>query len=502
MSSITNFTDFKKEIRRCRELKIPRQMLNFSYTHHVFVGEVADDWCDLYHSTVAFLPVFKLNSPGKITKVRLDYTKYKTCKVFNFDNGDVVIIVDRDDYPHDEESEEVCIERANLRLGEERYSASENNCESYVNWIFSNDNTSKQIKSSKSKQIAGDAVDGLVSTGIVHPAAHSASGVIHYSESSKEENARINSENIKKKTLSEKLDETPKKLTAKKSEGKKRHKPKEIRSKEIEIEKTEKESMESVKSPEHKTLNKKRGDKQSSAFQENTKKTNAKSMSQKMENTRPRSFNDIYQAAEKMKEDMRPHKALEVIEKAEHLSEQKGKLMRNMNEDRINKEQIQINEHVDNWLPQKSEIDLTNTQHSYSRSDGLELNNVGAVRSLATSTDSLFIPKQVAKEAQSEGIKNISNAAVYFSVGVETVSLSYSLYKIHTNKSTTEGQKIKGTVKEVCSSVCGISGSVIGQAVIPIPVVGCLIGGAIGNMYGSVVGGQFGESVAWLFGKR
>lgn len=492
MSHITDINQFKREIRRCRELAIRRKL---GYTHHVFVGEVDDDGCDLYHYAFALQPLWKFNSPCKITKIRLNYDRYETCKeihkIFNFDNGDVVIIVNRDDYPNDKESEEVCIKKANSRLGEEMYSASENNCQSFVNKIFSNDNTSEQIKSSTSKQIAGDAVDGLVSTGILHPATHSASGAIHYSQSSK----------------------------------------------------TGKESMNSIESPEEKTTNKMKGDTKLSAFQENTKKTNAKTMSNKIENTLPRSFNDICQA-EQMKEDtqyfhshkskaeykedksnkfkdetqsqimreeskkppqpkkqieienMRPHKAQELIGKAEeHFPTQKGELMRNMKEDRNNMEQIQVNEQMNNRLSQKSEINLTNTQHSYSGSNGLELNNLGVIRSLATSTDCSFIPKQVAKKAQKAGIKNVSQslstAAVCFSVGVEAVSLTYSLYKIHTNKSTTEDQKIRGTVKEVCSSVCGVGGSVIGQVLIPIPVVGCLIGGAFGNMYGSAIGGLF-----------
>lgn len=547
MSYITKPTELKEKIRRCRELKIPRKNLNFSYTHHVFVGEVDDDGCDLYHYAPAFIPVFKLNSPGKITKVRLDYTKYKTCKevrkIFDFDNGDVVIIVDRDDYPQDEESEEVCIKRANSRLGEERYSGSENNCESYVNWIFSNDNTSKQIKSSTSKQITGDAVDGLVSTGILHPAAHSVSGAIHYFESSKDESARINSENIKKETISEKLDETPKKLTAIKSEGKKNNKLKEIKNKDTGKVKARKESMNSVKSPEDKTLNKKRGD-TLSAFEENTKIT--ESMCKKIENTRPLSFNDICQA-EKMKEDtqyfhshktkakyeedkagkknetksqiireeskkppeqknqigmenMRQHKAQELIEKAEHLPEQNGELMKNKKDDRMNMERI--NEHMDNKIPQKSEINLTNIQHSYSTSNGLELDSLRVLASLASSTDCSFIPKQVAKKVQKEGIKNLSKAGVYFSVGAEAASLSYSLYKIHTNESSTEDQKIKSTFKETYSSFCGVTGSVVGQACIPIPVVGCIIGGVLGHMYGHVVGGLFVESVARVLDKR
>uniref|UniRef100_K1Q7I4 Uncharacterized protein n=1 Tax=Magallana gigas TaxID=29159 RepID=K1Q7I4_MAGGI len=112
MSKITDIIQFKREIQRCRELAIPRKL---GYTYHVFVGEVDYDGCDLYHITFALLPAFKLNFPGKIKKVRLNYATYEKCteihKIFDFYNGDVVIIVDRNDYPNDRESEKVCIER-------------------------------------------------------------------------------------------------------------------------------------------------------------------------------------------------------------------------------------------------------------------------------------------------------------------------------------------------------------------------------------------------------
>lgn len=145
MSKITDIIQFKREIQRCRELAIPRKL---GYTYHVFVGEVDYDGCDLYHITFALLPAFKLNFPGKIKKVRLNYATYEKCteihKIFDFYNGDVVIIVDRNDYPNDRESEKVCIERVNSRLVEERYSMSGSSSESFVNWIFSNANTSEQ----------------------------------------------------------------------------------------------------------------------------------------------------------------------------------------------------------------------------------------------------------------------------------------------------------------------------------------------------------------------
>lgn len=54
----------------------------------------------------------------------------------------------------------------------------------------------------------------------------------------------------------------------------------------------------------------------------------------------------------------------------------------------------------------------------------------------------------------------------------------------------TKEQKTKRTAKEVCASVYGVSGSVLGQAIIPIPVIGGVIGGFLGNALGGAVGGS------------
>lgn len=299
MSAITSIDQFKLEIRCCIELAIQRR--KFGYTHHVFIGDVDDYGCDLYHYAFSVIPAFKFNSPGKITKVRLNYERYRACaeilSIFNFDNGDVVFIVNRDDYPSDKNSEEDCIKKANSRLGEEMYSASDNNCQSYVNWIFSNDNTSKQIKSSPSKRFAADAVDGLCSTGLLHPLMHLASGVIHNSDTSKD---TIVTMIPKKKTPSEDLVEKEKNLIAQKSEKEnkkiqpqEKEKLKKNKSKEVKKENHGEKSMNAVSSLE-KTKNKKiKEDTGISNPHTNKKKTNAK-----IEIKQPQSFKDTIKSAE------------------------------------------------------------------------------------------------------------------------------------------------------------------------------------------------------------
>lgn len=299
MSAITSIDQFKLEIRCCIELAIQRR--KFGYTHHVFIGDVDDYGCDLYHYAFSVIPAFKFNSPGKITKVRLNYERYRACaeilSIFNFDNGDVVFIVNRDDYPSDKNSEEDCIKKANSRLGEEMYSASDNNCQSYVNWIFTNDNTSKQIKSSPSKRFAADAVDGLCSTGLLHPLMHLASGVIHNSDTSKD---TIVTMIPKKKTPSEDLVEKEKNLIAQKSEKEnkkiqpqEKEKLKKNKSKEVKKENHGEKSMNAVSSLE-KTKNKKiKEDTGISNPHTNKKKTNAK-----IEIKQPQSFKDTIKSAE------------------------------------------------------------------------------------------------------------------------------------------------------------------------------------------------------------
>lgn len=63
--------------------------------------------------------------------------------IFNFNKGDVVEIVNWLDYFKNKKKKKKCIKKVNLRVGEMLYMVFFNNCESYVNWIFLNDNLLK-----------------------------------------------------------------------------------------------------------------------------------------------------------------------------------------------------------------------------------------------------------------------------------------------------------------------------------------------------------------------
>lgn len=78
----------------------------------------------------------------------------------------MVFIVKRNDYPKSEVAENECIKRAEMRLSEQSYCAVCNNCESYVNWIFSGDNMSKQAEESVTMNIVGNTIDEAKSRGV------------------------------------------------------------------------------------------------------------------------------------------------------------------------------------------------------------------------------------------------------------------------------------------------------------------------------------------------
>lgn len=174
MSEIVHIYQFIQKVGCCRELKIPR--CGNLYTHHVFVGKKDEKGCDLYH----YCSVSScLGSPAQITKVHLDYEEYRRNpfspgrEIFNLkeSNGDTIYLVERRDYPKDKQTEYECIQRAEKRLGEQSYSVSYNNCESYVHWIFAGDNTSEQIKNDFKKNVLGNMVDGASSRGAQHQMA-------------------------------------------------------------------------------------------------------------------------------------------------------------------------------------------------------------------------------------------------------------------------------------------------------------------------------------------
>lgn len=107
----------------------------------MFVSNIDVDGCDIYYyisikSKVCCILIFK----GKIIKERFEYEIYKVSFLFDFDIGDVVIIVDCIDYLKIDVEKKECFKRVNERFYEEKYFLLFNNCESYVNWIFFRDN--------------------------------------------------------------------------------------------------------------------------------------------------------------------------------------------------------------------------------------------------------------------------------------------------------------------------------------------------------------------------
>lgn len=279
---IKNTKQFEEEIRCCRELKIERHRCGITYTHHVFVGKVDSEGCDLYHYAPAINPFFKGKFPAKIKKVRLTFKEHDTCQetlaIFDF-NKDKVCIAERDDYPKDQKAEEKCIRKAESRLGEERYSVINNNCDSFVNKIFSNDNTSFQSENCDViKKSLGNAIDGIGSSGILRPVGHLANGIFQQSKKSKQETSNTNLQNSDFETEnspSEKTNETKVKRLAKEFETKM-----EQRHSRIFVENLEKAYSQERKNKKPKIQTRK----------DETNKTNDEHHDKKIDNTKPMNY--------------------------------------------------------------------------------------------------------------------------------------------------------------------------------------------------------------------
>lgn len=164
---IKDVLGLKHHLRPCCQLTIQRK--KYGYNHHVFIGSVDQFGCDIYHYKLVLKPLWKLNSPAQVTKARLDYSSYsddkEIQKIFNFENGETVILVNRNDYPQNKDAEVNCIRRAESRVGARNYSVAFNNCESYVNWVFSGDNTSWEYENAPLlKQMFANVVDVMASS--------------------------------------------------------------------------------------------------------------------------------------------------------------------------------------------------------------------------------------------------------------------------------------------------------------------------------------------------
>lgn len=166
---IKDVLGLKHHLRPCSQLKIHRR--KYHYSHHVFIGSVDQFGCDIYQYKFVLKPWWKFYSPAQVTKERLDYSSYwdnkEIRKIFNFENGDTVVLVNRNDYPQNKDAEEKCIKRAESRVGGRNYSTAFNNCESYVNWVFSGDNTSGEYENAHLlKQMFANVIDVMTVSGV------------------------------------------------------------------------------------------------------------------------------------------------------------------------------------------------------------------------------------------------------------------------------------------------------------------------------------------------
>lgn len=163
---ITTIEDLRTNLRRCREITIYRRRHN--YKHYMFVGYADEYCCHLYHYRCN-LTASWFCPPAQIKKEEIFYASYNNDinarNIFDFNKGDTIVIENREDYP-EAEDEENCIRRAEARLGETNYSIAYNNCESYVNWIFSGKNNSNQFeRASKRNKIRIHLLDELICMG-------------------------------------------------------------------------------------------------------------------------------------------------------------------------------------------------------------------------------------------------------------------------------------------------------------------------------------------------
>lgn len=619
---IKNTKQFEEEIRCCRELKIERHRCGITYTHHVFVGKVDGEGCDLYHYAPAIKPFFKAKFPAKIKKVRLTFKEHDTCQetlnIFDFDKDDVCI-AERDDYPMDQKAEEKCIRKAESRLGEEMYSVINNNCDSSVNWIFSNDNTSLQSENCDViKKSVGNAIDGIGSSGILRPVGHLTNGIFQQSNKSKQETSNLLDSDFEiENSLSEKTHETKVKRLAKEYETKmeqrhsgifvknvekvysqerKNKKPK-IQTRKDKTNKTNDEHLDkkidntkpmnydtTEKVPTH-TMRKYTKDSNSheprreargiqqqqqqdkfNGEEEDTRCTNVKdnakekrkkrntSLSQRLESLekegkyakaeqlRENSENAQHQKSSNCRdtkqaqrlENAKVHKleaenarARELKDKIEAKTVQSEKLKdqsyKSHQQQTSNKTETKPSEKFQNKNEfvkeqtsgtqsyEANHINLWTDESVFTVGRGLVgassicsdqirnaiENNSDALKTILKQQFKKSGKKQISKcvcqKAKDEGMKKVSQtvskAGVCFSVAVEAVSLTVNIINIATDGHMTSEQKNRSISREVVTSASGFAGTFIGQALIPIPVVGSLAGGVVGNAIGGMLGG-------------
>lgn len=522
MSVITSMTQLKREIRPCRELVIQRKL---GYTHHVFVGEVDELGCNIYQYSCNLESAILYKPPGKITKKKLDFENRSCAEILlcDFDKEDKLLLMKRDDYPSDDEEEKNCIKRAQSRVGEELYSLVNINCESFVNWVFSNDNTSKQITISIKNQIIGNAFDGVFSTGVLRPLLHLAFLENQISHDEEEREEKKGEKEEKKETKKEKNEDENKKenLYLHETEAKR-----EILLRFI-------HHLESIEEN----------------LQQKIQEKNSKS--HKTEEQKENLLIDIHNL-EREKEEFH-----QIIQELYNLEEKENNLLIYLHLLKSIEEKIQENPfHRNTKKPQKINMpinmipNLSNmrpnvftpmarqlnneeeeTQTHFEENETVALRRQPIARRpfdgdnnhpillgilfLSISVGTLyhitqkkiehkgeFVSKEVVLYGHNRNFsflntaveknmtKNLTltSSTIFWNCFLHTLILITQIYLIRKNDVLTRNQKNNSIAKEFFSTVCGVAGVFV-QAVLPIPFIGSLFYGMIGHAVGAVIGG-------------
>ena len=110
-------------------------------------------------------------------------------------------------------------------------------------------------------------------------------------------------------------------------------------------------------------------------------------------------------------------------------------------------------------------------------------------------------------KAATEGsaVGALAGVAVGINLAFEGPLLVHGIYKAHRKKSFSQiSERVyRRTIIEECTThgnaaLGGIAGALIGQVIIPVPVVGALIGGVSGSLVGHIAGAAEGKAIGAL----
>ncbi|CAG2191377.1 unnamed protein product [Mytilus edulis] len=123
------------------------------YYHHYLVLDVGDNFVDIVHyGAIKALPV--------IFPQRINFDS----DLLDFSSG--VFVIKKQNYPSTDEENYLAYERLRSRLGETEYSASSNNCESFVTWVLTGEAECEQFEqSSPGKRSLADCIDSGLGQG-------------------------------------------------------------------------------------------------------------------------------------------------------------------------------------------------------------------------------------------------------------------------------------------------------------------------------------------------